>query len=212
MAWEEKTRKKERKKKEILSLHGECIQCREVLLSFALRYSWWPFAVEFRGFYQRNSGKVMVVFLVSVARVAFGSFILVICCLPIDLIVSFSLVDLTGCCFTFSLYILFLYVTYPGFKSVCCWTMNERTQWRRFGGKVLKYASRCFSRYGREHYRPNSFVMIGTEQLKAYWTCFSAKCYTMFYKISQIKRRLRKKFVKWSVHYIYIVLCYHFIY
>ena len=60
----------------------------------------------------------MVVFLVSVARVTFGSFILVICCLPIDLIVSFSLVDLTGCCFPFSL--LFLYVTCPGFKSVCC--------------------------------------------------------------------------------------------
>lgn len=100
--------------------------------------------------------------------------------------------------------ILFLYVNWQRFKSVCCWTMNERTQWRRFGGKVLKYASRCFSRYGREHYRPNSFVMISTEQLKAYWTCFSANCYTMFYKISQMKRGLRKKLAQWSVHYIYM--------
>lgn len=46
----------------------------------------------------------MVAFLVSAARVIFGSFILVICCLPIDSIVSFSLVDLIGCCFPFLFY------------------------------------------------------------------------------------------------------------
>lgn len=52
----------------------------------------------------------MVAFLVSVAKVVFGSFILVICCLPIDLIVSFSLVDLLAIVFSLLFYFFTLIV------------------------------------------------------------------------------------------------------